>query len=290
MQTITLLNTNKSKSKNGTYYLFIGENEYKYTLLQFFLYMTNKEIINEVVNKIKIGLNTYPYNCSDCTYSSIIDCYKYLYMFLDDDYPVHKELMLNALKKVVEEKIKSEAKESIYDFYVECYNNFLNSINLYTAIIEAIKRCICSDNSEKDAIDDLKQIIITILNNYKITVKKCRASITNYFEMLYITFQDFLNIKVCDNCGNFFIPKRSDSKYCYDEFLESGKSCYEYVRSKNNRNRNYPEEIKKLDRERVKLNNDFKVKSDDPRFMEISQHRKKLMEEYKKSRERRVIK
>lgn len=76
-------------------------------------------------------------------------------------------------------------------------------------------------------------------NIIHLLIQVCYAILMHYFRQGDI-------VRICDNCGQIFIPKRSSDKYCTRKAPQDGsKSCGQYMKAQNQRIHNNNDEFKR---------------------------------------------
>lgn len=188
-------------------------------------------LITKALNMIKV----FPDYSVEMTVDSITDGFKWLYGTIEnDDLPVATELFRSSFNEAIEqvlERMKTEdSSKAVGEFFLECYDEYLDNIFAFIDFLEAIA-------ADASGVADEKQTEIARLfadsseNLMAVYSKKCSVrhekgavsvethQITNLLQLLTFEYcrlkKENKLLKQCDNCGRIFIPQhRSDSIYC----------------------------------------------------------------------------
>ncbi len=256
------------------YYLY----NFGILLLSFF-----KINLNEFVNIINFPMGN-PQN-TDQSYKEIVSLYieKCFYLLSNAGYcKVISALILNELERVLLTADRTE--EYISDKFNDIFRG-------YAAMQMVLNRYFSKEISKAE----LNEKLIPILQG-EVIAKHLIAPNGNIH--LYFMYDDIfsllgleiinvqknnINIKKCENCGDFFIPqKRSDEKYC-DRIHENGKTCKQLGYSIKEKNDPFKREFtkaRKTQHARIRYNEhikDYKEKHYLP-WLEAAQKAKKEYE------------
>lgn len=226
---------NKKEKRN---IVFFPENTYKYydTGGMLFEAITD-EATFLITTKLETMIHDYPGYADPLTIESVTDGFKWLYGTVqDEERPVVTELFRSGFTEVIKsvltqcEHEDSVSFENIGAFMERCYTEYFDNLKAFSAFFDALAADASgtADDFQQDVANTFKRSTEDFYTLYK---RKCNVrkgngnvsaethQITNYLQLLVFEYyrlkKEGKAVKICANCGRYFIPKnRSDSIYC----------------------------------------------------------------------------
>lgn len=188
-----------------------------------------------------------------------INCLKYILPISKKPYYKEKQKLKKA-KKYIDKSISNSFYADYNIFKLACELKYFKEVTSKQfhdlEVLDLEER----ENVPYDYFERIDYI-------YKCFKKKKIEMITAYelkdFEDFIVAsmtelFKNKKNIKKCENCGKYFVPKRNDAKYCYNTSpQDENKTCKQYAIEKNYNDKLAKDEITALYRKIYKrLNKD----------------------------------
>ncbi len=245
---IEKINYNEDEENDGTYYDFL-EKEWKPltgTLLSP-PFKTDPDVIR-LANLFDLSydeimeLVTLNFNNSENSTDFLLSLENSLIENYSED--ISSLLMMNIYNNILEIDQYGDV-DAVYTNKSELYNKVIEEFSLIGVFARSIALCLIGDK-EKFGIDRQEGIFMlsatchtgnATAGNYSARLTKHNGKYTylncfsfnNALDAIFFTYvslvQNKIKIKICQNCGKYFIPtKRSDEIYC-DNIFKNGRTC-----------------------------------------------------------------
>lgn len=226
---------NKKEKRN---IVFFPDDTYKYYDTGGMLFeVITDEATFLITTKLETMIHDYPGYTDPLSIESLTDGFRWLCGTIqDDDRPVVTELFRSGFTEVIKSVLtQCESEEDTYfdnvgTFMERCYTEYIDNLTAFSAFFDALAADASenSDDFQHDVAETFKQSTEDMYDLYtrKCSVRKVNGNvsvethqITNYIQLLVFEYyrlkKEGKAIKICANCGRYFIPKnRVDSIYC----------------------------------------------------------------------------
>lgn len=224
-----------SKSDRLNQVIFSNNSQKTYDVGGMLFELISDESIYLIRDKVKNMISIFPNKCDTVTGDTITEFFKWLYETLEDEeLPVATELFRSTFSEAIFQILNDEkqmAKFSIIDdFFNRAYELYYDQLTLFAVYVEAIAMHASkiSDQFQGELAESFKENIGEHFNEF---IDLCylqqesdfryvyKVSVKNFMQLLmfeYCRMKDTRKaIKICVNCGRFFIPQgRVDTLYC----------------------------------------------------------------------------
>ena len=202
------------------------------------IYLTTEKVLNMI--------RAYPGYDNRLSREVLDDGFAWLYCAIDDEElpvatAVFRSSFGEAIKVVSHADGADNAYKSVGEFLEACYEEYIRHVQSFCAFFDALAAEASKKGGEFQS--NLAKIFHETADSlYVIYARKCSVrqkkgsvsfetqTISNTIQLLFLEYcrlkKEGKDIKICENCGRYFISKRSNAKYCQAPSpQDSSRSC-----------------------------------------------------------------
>ena len=238
-----------SKSDRINHVVFSDNSQKTYDVGGMLFEVISDDSIYLLNDKVKNMINAFPNKQDSVSIDSIADYFKWLYHSIESEkLPVSANLFKSTFNEAIKQTLVNEEQmaefHTIEDFFNFAYSLYFEHLSLFSVYVEAIaaEASKISDRFQHELAESFIEMANEYYDEY---TRRCNSQqmpgnslidtipITNFLQLLVFEYcrmkANRKAIKICANCGCFFIPKgRFDTLYC---FLPApghpGKTCHD---------------------------------------------------------------